>query len=105
MIKKGGNYLVDDYLIERNVSLDNVKAKDIPKIVLMVMQFTEDYLDLQTGAEKKKYVINTIESIIKRSKLDINHMEIIDTTIDTYVALDKSVEVINKISKQCCTVS
>ncbi len=99
---------INNYLVTKNVSDPmNIKIKDIPDIVLYLMQYAEKII--LNGPEKKLYVINAIKLITKNSRLSEQDLIIIDSLIDTYVLLDKSKELISirtgNGNMGCCIIS
>ena len=92
------SYLLTVYKID----VSKVSAKDIPNLVLHIMQYIEERMD--KGYNKRDFVLEQVSIIAQKSRLTDQDLAVVNSLIETYIALDKSVEVIHKISDSGCCI-
>lgn len=99
---------IDTLLINKyKINPHDIKTDDVPRIVTILMEFIDEGMDL-TAVQKKEYIMNALIILAKNSKLTEDDTKAFKTIVDSYVAVNKTVEVATKAlnkSGGCCIIA
>ncbi len=91
---------VRKYLVSVGIDVMQIRIVDIPVVVLKLCQYAESLKDLD-GESRKELVINTVKIIGKTLRPE--DLLMVNSLVDSYIAIDKSVEIIH--AQGCCVIS